>query len=449
MTNDNNSLKRTLTLLPVTLFGIAYMSPIIVFGTFGVLSETTKGLVTTAYLITIIAMLLTAYSYGSMVRAYPVAGSAYTYVRKSIGSNLGFMIGWILLLDYVFLPMGICVLSAYNLHAIFPAIPFWACVIIFIVPPIIVNILGVKLAANINFWMMMFQFSVIAIFLVLSIKTLLDGMGTGTLISSHPFINNNFSFSLIMSGAAIAGYSFLGFDAISTLTEETIQPEKTIPKAIILALLVCGVIFIVVSYFAQLVHPNYNFQHVNASGYELIELVGGNLFAAFSTAGSVIASLAAAIAAQASASRLLYVMGRDSVLYKRVFGYLHPRFKTPVLNLLLVGAVSLIALGVDVATATSFINFGAFVAFSFVNLSVIAHYFIKGNKRSPKGVLLYFISPAIGCIFNTWLLFNLDVHALTLGCIWALIGFVYLLFLTKMFRQRPPELNFNNVEKEA
>lgn len=441
------TLNRTLTLAPVTLFGIAYMTPAVVFTTFGVLSETTHGLIVSAYLVTIIAMLFTAYSYSQMIKAFPVAGSAYTYTRKSIGAHLGFMVGWVLLLDYVFLPMAICVLTAYTLSAAIPAIPFWLSVLIFILPPTVINILGIKLATRLNFWLMMFQFLVIGIFIVLSVKTLMGG--TGSFISISPLFSGEFTIPLILSGAAIAAYSFLGFDSISTLTEETIQPEKTIPRATFLAVLICGGIFIVVSYLAQLVHPSFQFEDVNSGGFEVIRMVGGDFFVSIFLAGLIVSSFASAVAAQASAARLLFVMGRDSVLPKKIFGYLHPKYRTPIYNLLIIGIISLVGLKLDVASSTSFINFGAFTAFAFVNLSVIAHYFVKGKRRSPREMLYYFIIPLIGACFNFWLWSNLDKNALMLGGIWVALGFTHLLFMTKLFKKRPPELQFDDSENYA
>ena len=444
MEKHPQSLNRTLTLAPVTLFGIAYMTPAVVFTTFGILSETTHGSIVSAYLITIIAMLFTAYSYSQMIKAFPVAGSAYTYTRKSIGSHLGFMVGWALLLDYVFLPMAICVLTAYTLSAAIPAIPFWLSVLIFIVPPVVINMLGIKLATRLNFWLMMFQFLVIGIFIVLSAKTIMSG--TGSLISITPLFNGEFSIPLIFSGAAIAAYSFLGFDSMSTLSEETIQPEKTIPRATFLAVLICGGIFIVVSYLAQLVHPSFQFKDVNSGGFEVIRMVGGDLFVSIFIAGLIVSSFASAVAAQASAARLLFVMGRDSVLPKKIFGYIHPKYKTPIYNLLIIGSISLVGLKLDVASSTSFINFGAFTAFGFVNLSVIAHYFVKGNRRSPRDTLFYLIIPIIGAVFNFWLWSNLDKNALMLGSIWVALGLIHLLFMTRLFKKRPPELQFKDSE---
>jgi putrescine importer len=247
--NKNNvSLARSLTLLPVVLFGIAYMSPTVVFGTYGVLVQTTNGAATTAYIVALVAMLFIAYSYGRMVKAYPTAGSAYTYARKSFGSHLGFMIGWAVLLDYFFLPMAACVVSAAFLGSAIPGVPAWVWVISIVAITTILNIIGIKVSTNVNLWLMIFQLVVIATFVILTIKGILSGVGTGKLVSSLPLFNTHSSFSTVMAGASIACYSFLGFDAISTLSEETIDPARTIPKATIFATLGCGLVFIIVSF---------------------------------------------------------------------------------------------------------------------------------------------------------------------------------------------------------
>ena len=96
-------LQRTLSLGSVVLFGIAYMTPIIVLGTFGILAEISRGAVPAAYVAASLAMLFTALSYARMAALFPVAGSAYSYVRRSINDHLGFIAGWSVMLDYLFL----------------------------------------------------------------------------------------------------------------------------------------------------------------------------------------------------------------------------------------------------------------------------------------------------------------------------------------------------------
>ncbi|WP_242206679.1 MULTISPECIES: APC family permease [unclassified Pseudomonas] len=434
-------LQRTLSLGAVVLFGIAYMTPIIVLGTFGILAQSTAGMVPAAYLAALIAMFFTAMSYGRMAAAFPVAGSAYSYVRKAISPKLGFIAGWAVLLDYLFLPMAIWLIGAAYLASAFPSIPQWIWVLAFIGITSAINIIGLKLANGINALLMLVQFLVLIAFVALCVHYI-GGDASTPLWSIKPFFNGDMQMPLIMSGAAIACYSFLGFDAVSTLTEETRDPRRTIPRAIMLITLIGGLIFVGVSYFVQIAHPSLQFDSVDSAAYEIARNIGGDLFVSIFLIGLIVGQFASGLSAQASGSRLLFAMGRDGVLPKSFFGTLHARFGTPVNSILLCAVVALLALKLDVTTSTSFINFGAFLAFSLVNLSVIFHYWIGGEKRGLRELVLFLLFPFIGLVADLWLMVSLDHLAVYLGLSWLAIGVVYLAVLTGGFRRQPPEMDF-------
>ncbi|MHC8290899.1 APC family permease [Pseudomonas sp. XS1P51] len=434
-------LQRTLSLGSVVLFGIAYMTPIIVLGTFGILAQSTAGMVPAAYLAALVAMFFTAMSYGRMASAFPVAGSAYSYVRKAISPKLGFIAGWAVLLDYLFLPMAIWLIGAAYLNSAFPAVPQWVWVLAFIGITSAINIVGLKLANGINALLMLVQFLVLIAFVALCIHYV-GGDASTPLWSVKPFFNGDMQMPLIMSGAAIACYSFLGFDAVSTLTEETRDPRRTIPRAIMLITLIGGLIFVSVSYFVQIAHPSFQFDSVDSAAYEIARNIGGDLFVSIFLIGLIVGQFASGLSAQASGSRLLYAMGRDGVLPKSFFGTLHERFGTPINSILLCAVVALLALKLDVTTSTSFINFGAFLAFSLVNLSVIFHYWIGGEKKGLREFVLFLLFPFIGLAADLWLMVSLDHLAIYLGLSWLAIGVVYLAVLTGGFRRQPPEMDF-------
>jgi putrescine importer len=434
-------LQRTLSLGSVVLFGIAYMPPIIVLGTFGILAQSTSGMVPAAYLAALVAMFFTAMSYGRMAAAFPVAGSAYSYVRKAISPKLGFIAGWAVLLDYLFLPMAIWLIGAAYLHSAFPGVPQWLWVLVFIGITSGINIVGLKLANGINALLMLVQFLVLIAFVALCVHYV-GGDASKPLWSIKPFFNGDMQMPLIMSGAAIACYSFLGFDAVSTLTEETRDPRRTIPRAIMLITLIGGLIFVSVSYFVQIAHPSSQFDSVDSAAYEIARNIGGDLFVSIFLIGLIVGQFASGLSAQASGSRLLFAMGRDGVLPKSIFGTLHERFGTPVNSILLCAVVALLALKLDVTTSTSFINFGAFLAFSLVNLSVIFHYWIGAQKKGLREFVLFLLFPFIGLAAGLWLMVSLDHLAIYLGLSWLAIGVVYLAVLTGGFRRQPPEMDF-------
>ncbi|ALM50909.1 APC family permease [Halomonas huangheensis] len=436
--------KPMLSLGQVVLFGLAYMTPIIVLGTFGVLAVVTEGAVSGAYLAALVAMLFTAHSYGRMASALPVAGSAYAYVRHAIDDRLGFIAGWAILLDYLFLPMVIWLIGAAYLNSAFPEIPVWAWLFAFIGLTTLINIIGLRLASTINSVMMLVQVLVIAAFVALAAHYVL-GDASQPLWSLTPFIGNQASSSLplLMAGAAVACYSFLGFDAVTTLTEETRNPQRTMPRAILLITLLGGLIFVIVSYFVQLASPGYDFANPDAAAYEIARNIGGDIFVSIFLIGLVVGQFASGIAAQASGARLLYAMGRDGVLPKRLLGRLG-RYGTPVGGLLLSAVVALLALKLDVLSAASFINFGAFLAFAMVNVAVIAHYYVRGQRRGVGDTLRFLIAPLLGLAAILWLLASLDARAITLGSIWLACGLLWLLWLTRGFQRPTPELSLES-----
>lgn len=436
------TLKRTLGLWSIVMLGVGYMTPMSVFDTFGITSEETSGHVPTAYVIALIALLFTAFSYGKMVRVFPSAGSAYTYTQKTIHPNLGFLVGWSSLLDYLMIPMVTALLAKIYLTAFFPGVPSWIWVVGFVLLLTSVNLMGLNTTSKLNAFLVLFQVLITVFFIILAVSALNHGMGYGSVFTIQPIYKPDIQFSLLVTGATILCFSFLGFDAVTTYAEETPNPTKTIPRAIFLTALVGGVIFIITSYFVQAVFPDDSlFNDPEAAAPEIALYIGGKIFQIFFLSASVAAQLASGLTSHASVSRILYVMGRDNILPRKFFGYVHPTLRTPVYNVILVGIVSLSAIFFSLEMAVSFISFGALIAFTFVNLSVIAHYAVTMKMyNTVKGLFSYVIMPLIGASLVAILWFNLEQSAFMLGIGWATIGFMYLLYATKFFRIKPSDI---------
>jgi len=442
---NKTQLKRSLKLWQVVMMGLAYMTPMVVFDTFGIVSHITDGHVPTAYLIALIGMLFTAVSYGKLVRVFPDAGSAYTYTQKAINSHLGFLVGWSSLLDYLFLPMVNALLTKIYLNALFPNVPTWIWVVVFVGIVTFLNLRSINMLANFNTVFVLVQIVIMVVFIILVIQGLHKGEGYAG-FSLKPFFDTGMHYGTLITGATVLCFSFLGFDAVSTLSEETINPAKMIPKAIIYTALWGGVIFTVTSFFIQLYYPDISrFKHPDAASPEIALYVGGKLFQSIFLCITFINTLASGLASHASVSRLLYVMGRDNVFPDKWFGLVHSKWKTPVFNVIFVGVISLSAIFFDLVTATSLINFGALMAFTFVNLSVINHFYIKGKDRTFKGFFNYLILPVIGAGSVAILWFNIEKSSLIMGSVWFLIGLGYLVYLTKAFQIAPPKYEEDQV----
>ena len=436
-------LRKTLTLVQVVMMGLAYLQPMTIFDTFGIVSGLTDGHVATAYIFALIAVLFTAVSYGKLVQRFPSAGSAYTYAQKAISPHVGFMVGWSSLLDYLFMPMINILLAKIYLEAIFPGVPSWIFVVALVGMMTAFNLRGIKIVANLNSIIVVVQVAIMVVFLGLLVRGVYMGEGMGTLATTKPFFSENAHVVPMITGATILCFSFLGFDGISSLSEETPNAGKVIPKAIFLTALIGGIIFVVVSYFLQLYFPDISrFKDPDASQPEIMLYVAGKFFQSVILCFSCVTVLASGMAAHAGVSRLLYVMGRDGVFPEKLFGYVHPKWRTPTFNVLLVGAVAMSAVTFDLVTATALINFGALVAFTFVNLSVISQFYIREKRnRTLKDHINYLVLPVIGALTVGALWLNLESSSMTLGLVWGAIGFGYLAFITNAFRKQPPQMS--------
>ena len=443
--SSSRTLERTLSLPGVVIIGVAWVTPLIALATIGLIIELSNGTAPTAYLITLMAMIFTAWSYGRMASVhYHSAGSAYTYVGMEMGPRLGFLTGWLILLDYFFIPLVVWLIGAAYLAEQFPAIPLGVWIVAFIVPTTLLNIIGIRVAAKANYLLVAFQLLVIVIFAVLSLAHF-TGHETGATLLS-PFFNQGTTFAALATAAAVAAYSFIGFDGLTLLTEETHDPRRTIPRAMLIVVAFFGVLFVSVAWVAQLIHPGTTFANVDSAALELARLVGGHLFAAVVLAGLIIGQFACGLAIQAGASRLLFTMGRDGAL-PRSLSYLSPRYKTPVVGIVLIGLTGLIGLFMDVTTSASFINFGAFSAFILVNLSTLMHYRRHRPGHGPGAILGWVVLPLAGAIVNLYLLMSLDIDARLIGGIWLALGILWLAVLTRGFRQPPPRMQLEQADQ--
>ncbi len=454
-TQSAAKLQKTLVLWHIIIIGLAYIQPMTLFDTFGLVSEESHYHVPTSYIFALIAILLTSISYGHMIKRYPSSGSAYTYAQKSIHPNVGFMVGWSSWLDYLLSPMVNIILAVIYLEALFPNVNHWIWVFGLTGLMTWVNLRGARFVANFNSLIVLFQLIVIAVFTFLLYQKLNMGFNADGKIADQanayqlwslaPFWNEMTSVGALVTGATLLCFSFTGFDSLSSLAEETKDTEKTLPKAIFTTALLAGVIFVISTYFMQLYFPkdpkNY-FSDIAATQPEILLLVGGSLFQSIVLSFAIVTVMASGISAHAGVSRLMYVMGRDGLIHKKIFGHIDPKTYTPSYNILIVGAVALTAGFMDLDFVISLISFGALTAFSFVNLSVISRYALRdGRTKSPKDLLNYVVIPLLGfiSIFALWL--EIEETSLKWGLIWAVIGVCYLGYKTKGFKYSAPQHN--------
>ena len=433
------SLRRVLGVPSLIIFGLAYMAPLTIFTTYGVVTTETLGHLPVAYAFTLVAMFFTAFSYGSMVKEYPSAGSAYSYTFQAFGSTTGFMVGWTLLLDYIFLPLINFLLIGLYLSSYFPAIPAYVFTLSAIIIITLLNILGIKLATKMNFAIIGFQAIFVVVFLAMCFWRILQPDAPSLL---SPFYSENMQFQPIIAGAAVLCLSFLGFDAISTLSEEARDPTRTVPRAIVLCTLIAGILFIITAWAGHMAFPDWrSFKDLDTAANELILNICGEYVFIFFAAAYLSSGFASALASQISVSRILYSMGRDKTLPNAVFGKISAKFGTPIGATLVVGFVSLLSLVVSLTLVINVISFGALVAFSFVNIAVIKIFIFDKKRLKVHEVILYGLFPFIGFLFTLWLWTSLHFMTFAIGLCWFAIGFIYLAYRTKFFKVKLKKLD--------
>ncbi len=335
-------LKRALTTRDLVVYGMIFMVPIAPFGVFGFVWNDAKGMVPLAYLLGLLGMFFTAMSYASMSRAFPVAGSVYSYVQHGLHEVAGFFSGWLILLDYILVPALLYIFSAVALRPLLPRVPDWIWLVAFVSFNAVVNLLGVQLSALVNRYMLGIELATVALFIVLGLGALYGGQGAGGLTLKPVYDPAVFSIATVAGATSIAVLSFLGFDGISTLAEESRGGQGAVGRATLLALLLVGLLFIVQTWIATDLARGMRFSAPETAFYEVAERAGGIWLRDVTLIVIVIASgIANAMAAQAAVSRILFAMARDRKL-PAVLASVHPRYQTPYVSTLVVAAISLI-----------------------------------------------------------------------------------------------------------
>ena len=426
-------LKRSLTLTDLVVYGMIFMIPIAPFGVYGYVNAEAPGMVPLAYVIGMVAMLFTALSYGSMAKAFPIAGSVYSYAQRGLNQHVGFIAGWLMLLDYLLIPPLLYVYAAMALNHLYPDIPKVGFILAFLVSATFVNLRGITFTARMNIIFLLAQLVVLGLFLFYAWNALHNGGGNGELTLAPLYHPETFNFALLMQAVSIAVLSFLGFDAISTLAEEIKgDPGKSVGKAALITLVVMGVIFVAQTWIATDLAAGMGFKSADTAFYEIAEIAAGSWLATLTAVATALAwGVAVAITSQAAVSRLLFGMARDGKLPK-VLAKVHPKHNTPYLSIYLVAVLSLVICYLfinSVDTLTSLVNFGALSGFMLLHLTVINYYW----RRQKSGqVVRHLICPVVGFIIVAAIMYNMGVDAQKLGLIWIALGLVYLFFLNKL-----------------
>ena len=444
-------LRRTLTLWDLILYGAIVIQPVAPMSVFGVLSQRGHGHVVTTILIAMVAMLFTAISYGRMARAYPSAGSAFTYVGQEINPALGYVTGWSMVMDYMLNPMICIIWISQQAHVFAPGVPYGAWAVFFALVFTGLNIQGVKTSARLNAGLAAAMGVVIAIFFVAAARYIFGNAHDSAGFFTRPFYDPHmWNAKAVLGGTSIAVLTYIGFDGISTLSEEAENPRRNILLATVLTCLVIGILSALEVYAAQLVwpasqpYPNVDtaFTFVAGRAWQpLFAVVGFTL---------VVANFGSGMGAQLGAARLLYGMGRSNALPKSFFGAVDAKRHVPRNNVVFVGALALAGAFLLPAVAgeatgyelgANLLNFGALIAFMGVNAAAFVRYYLREQEKKLGNL----VPPILGFVICFLLWWNLSTKARIFGALWMIVGIAFGAWKTRGFRsglvdfELPPE----------
>ncbi|MGA2024749.1 MAG: APC family permease [Steroidobacteraceae bacterium] len=428
-------LRRALRTRDLLVYGLILMVPISPYGVFGFVWNDSKGMVPLAYLIGLIGMLFTAMSYAAMSRAFPLAGSVYTYAHRGLHELAGFFAGWLILLDYILVPALLYLFSAVALRELLPGVPEWLWLLGFVAFNAYVNLLGMQLTARVNIYLLVMECAALALFVLFGLFALYHGQGAGQLTLRPIYDPKVFSLATVAGATSIAVLSFLGFDAISTLAEESRGGRDAVGRATLLSLALVGALFMLQTWIATDLAQGMHFASADTAFYEIAARAGGRWLRVITIAALVIASgIANAMAAQAAVARILYAMARDGKL-PSVLARVHPRYQTPYVSTLFVAGVSLLVgwfFSQRLDDLTRIVNFGALTGFLLLHLSVINHYFVR--ERSGDW-LRHVLCPLAGMLVIAYVLYEMDNAAKIMGACWIALGVLYYAVLSFVLKK--------------
>jgi putrescine importer len=443
LTTEVPHLRRVLTLWDLLFYGMITVGPAAPVTVYGLALHISHGHAIIAILNGMVAMVLTAVSYGRMAALYPSAGSAYTYVARGLNQELGLVASWAMLLDYVAMPMFCVIYTALLAQRVVPHVPYTVLAALIAFAITFFNLCGIRFVARVNQLILILTSLVFIVFFVLAFKYLFHRSGWSGFVSLKPIYDSTtFSWSALAAGTSFAGLNYLGFDSVTTLAEEVENPRRNVLVATIGLVVIIGIFTSVVIYVGQLVGPDYRTMANIETGFmDVAQRAGGHWLYVIFTVLLSLAVAGSAVTAVTAAARLLFGFGRDNVIPRVIFARLHPTTNTPVWNILILGALAFAgSLLVSYELASEIIVFGAFVGFVAVNLATIRQFYILGVPGKRKRVLPDLIVPGLGFFFCIVITVGLPKSAIICGCVWFVAGFTYYIFRPRSARDRPVAL---------
>ncbi|WP_242223271.1 amino acid permease [Bacillus cereus group sp. BfR-BA-01380] len=438
---NQKKLDRTLGALDLTMLGVGAIVGTGIFVLTGVVAAKHSGpAIILSFALAALACAFAAFCYAEFASSVPVSGSVYTYTYATMGEVFAFLIGWDLMLEYLLATSAVAngwsayfqsLLKGFGIHipTILASAPGAGKGGIIDLPAVCIILImtillsrGVRESARVNNIMVFIKLTVVLLFIFAGVKYVKPENWT-------PFMP--FGFDGVMVGAATVFFAFIGFDAVSTAAEEVKRPQRDLPIGIIASLLICTVLYIVVSLILTGIVP-YGKLNISDPVAFALQFIGQDGLAGVISVGAITGITTVMLVMMYGQVRVSYAMSRDGLLPNR-FAKVHPKFKTPFLNTWITGIVAALISGlVDLSVLAHLVNIGTLSAFALVAVAVIV--MRKTHPDLPRAFKapLVPILPALTVIFCVYLMLQLPAITWKSFGIWMIIGIgVYFLYSRK------------------
>jgi putrescine importer len=439
-------LKRVLSLWDLIYYGIILTSPIAAVPLFGEAQVLSHGHTVSTLLLAMVAMSVTAVSFGRMANVYPSTGSVYTYISRGLNPHVGFIVGWAMFLEYLFQPIQNALYAVLAIQRMAPRIPFAILAALAVGVITLMTAQAIKFTARTNEVLLGFMVLVTLAFLVQAFRFIVLHQKFAGLFSMQPIYNPaTFNLRALAAGTSLAALVFVGFDGVSILAEEVKNPKRNVLLASVLVCVFTGLFSGLQVYLAQRVWPDHTtFQNPETAFMDVARMASGPLLFTAYGIMLLVSSIACGLAGHVGASRLLYSMGRDDVLPRKIFGYLSPKKSNPIYNVWIVGILAYIGvLTVPWEHAAEIVTFGALLAFMGVNLVALLHFWFSPGAARRRNFFIDAFIPGFGFVFCFALLISLQTWTKYAGLLWLAAGLAYAAYKTRGFTLRPTLFDFS------
>lgn len=440
------TVKRTLSVFDLVVFGMIFMVPIAPFSILASVSTTSHGMPALAYLIAMIAMLFTALSFDLMVPRYPSSGSIFVYATDEINGPVGFVVGWLMLLQYLITPAIMLIMAGLAIHEYVPNVPVWVWCLIFLAIISIVAMRGASATVLVDKLALVAELVVLALFFIFGI----------IYVAKHPdiahfsldgFYNpSKFEFGAVMSAVSLCAMSFVGFGSVVTLDDQSLDPKHGPSRAMIIIVLILGALYMAMSLLTVCMDPNGTIMAANPNNgfYVVAALAGKWLGVLCAIANALALGIFTALSGMTAGSSLLRVMANDDAL-PLVFGRISSKTRVATVAtgfvIILTLVLIFVLLPVGMTTGAKISNYGALSTYFMLNIAVIWGLGIKGKLRSHGRFWRTIIFPLIGAAVTGTIFCSLGTPVLIIGTVWLVLGIVFYYVWTKALHHAPDLLS--------